>query len=81
MQVVEYDLSTIFLFNLALIFQDDIIGHTYFKVSLPNQIADIIFSRQRNISCISKFKCLSSYKTIIQTQQTLDVILDVKYRI
>ena len=67
MQVVEYDLSTIFLFNLALIFQDDIIGHTYFKVSLPNQIADIIFSRQApNRSCISKFKCLSSYKTIIQ---------------
>ena len=78
MQVVEYDLSTIlFLFNLVLIFKDDIIGQTILKFAFQTklQTSYLADNLQRNRgSCISKFKCLSSYKTIIQN-------LDVKHRI
>ena len=39
MQVVEYDLSTIlFLFNLVLIFKDDIIGQTILKFAFQTKL-------------------------------------------
>ena len=67
---------------LDLIFKDDIIRHTYFKVSLPNQIADIIFSRQRNRRCILKFKCLcgQGIKAKIGLDLHFDLLLNSSVR-
>ena len=66
MQVVEYDLSTIFLFNLALAFKDDIIGHSILKFPLQTKLQTSYLADNETEVCISKFECLSNYKTILQ---------------
>ena len=67
MQVVEYDLSTIlFLFNLVLIFKDDIIGQTILKFAFQTKLQTSYLADNETEVCISKFECLSNYKTILQ---------------